>query len=101
MEVNIKDLFKLENMNIFAQYSGICWLVSSLAILFFDDNNKLSTLKLFDWTERDSKIIPVISKYKNTGNKDRDLLMYFILEIIRVNIKRLTSQLMDLTLQLQ
>jgi hypothetical protein len=88
MQVNVKDLLKLENMDIFAQYSGICWMVTSFAIMFFDDNNKIATLNLFEWTERNGKIIPVISKYKQTKNSQQDLLMYLMLEILRVNLKK-------------
>ena len=88
-EHNIIDLISIDNMNIFSQHSGICWLVSSIAMLFFDDNNKLLTFRLFNWAKRDRKIIPVSSIYRDkTKNKKVDLLMYLILEIIRINIKK-------------
>jgi hypothetical protein len=88
-EHNIIDLISIDNMNIFSQHSGICWLVSSIAMLFFDDNNKLLTFRLFNWAKRDGKIIPVSSVYRDKSkNKKIDLLMYLILEIIRINIKK-------------
>ena len=88
-EHNIIDLVSIDNMNIFSQHSGICWLVSSIAMLFFDDNNKLITYRLFNWAKRGDKIIPVSSIYRNKSpNKNLDLLMYLILEVIRINIKK-------------
>jgi hypothetical protein len=86
-KLDINKLLSIDHMKAFSQTAGICWLFVFISILFFDDINQRSTLKLFKWIKTADKIIPISSVYKNTGNKKLDDFMYTFLEVIRLNIK--------------
>ena len=86
-EVNINKLLTIDNMKAFSQTDGICWLFAFISILFFDQVNQRSTLKLFKWVKVGDKIIPISSVYRDTTNKKLDNFMYAFLEIVRLTMK--------------